>query len=101
MFVRMARFEGGTAEGIDEEIRSVRQSLAHSDQLPAGLRAVKRVVTLVDRAGGTGIELVFCETEADLQAADAALDAMSPSSEASGQRASVEMFEVALDERPQ
>ncbi len=100
MFVRVARFEGADATGIDQELDSMREQLARPDGLPEGLRAVKRVVVLVDRAGGTTIDLTFCQTEDDLLAADAALDSMSPTSDASGKRASVEMFEVALDVTP-
>jgi hypothetical protein len=100
MFVRVARFEGADPAGIDHELDSMRGQLANPGGLPAALRAVKRVVVLVDRAGGTAVDLTFCETDDDLRAADAALGGMSPSSDASGRRVSVETFEVALDVTP-
>lgn len=98
MFVRVARFEGGNASGIDAEISRMRESIANPDQLPAGLRSVKRVIALVDRKSGNAVDLTFCETEDDLRAADEALNSMSPISDASGRRTSVETFEMALDE---
>jgi len=97
MFVRVARFEGATPTGIDEELDSMRAQLASPEGLPAALRAATRVVVLVDRSVGTTADLTFCETEGELRAVDQALDAMSPSSAASGRRASVEVFEVGLD----
>ncbi len=100
MFVRVARFEGAEAAGLDDELRSMREQLGKPQSLPAGLRAVKRVVVLYDRQAGAAVDLTFCATEDDLRAADAALDAMSPSSDASGGRVSVEMFEVAIDVTP-
>jgi hypothetical protein len=100
MFVRMARFEGADAAGIDAELDSMRQQLGDAAGLPPGLRAVKRVVVLADRDAGTAVDLTFCETEDDLRAADDALDAMSPVSGGSGRRVSVELFEVALDTVP-
>lgn len=97
MFVRIARFEGGDAEGIDQELARMREALADRSSLPEALGAVQRVVVLVDRAAGVAVDLTFCRTRAELEAVDAALDAMSPISESSGRRTSVEMFEVGLD----
>lgn len=98
MFVRVARFEGGDAAGMDEEMANVREQLANAEGMPEGLRSVKRVLTLIDRKGGKGLDLTFCETEDDLRAADEALNSMSPSSATSGKRTSVEMYEVAIDQ---
>lgn len=47
---------------------------------------------------GSVVALVFCETADDLAAVHRTLDAMSPG-EVAGRRASVEMFEVVLDEQ--
>lgn len=99
MFVRVARFEGGDASGLDAQMDEIRGQLAEGRQnpsaIPAGLRSVKRVLTLVDREGGKVLGLTFCDTKDDLAEADRALNAMSPSS---GRRTSVEMYEVAIDE---
>jgi hypothetical protein len=40
----------------------------------------------------------FCETEAELRKADEALNNMSPSSESSGRRVSVGLYEVVIDQ---
>lgn len=95
MWVRVARFEGGTAEGLDAEMA---QSKQHLDEgLPAGLEGVKRVIEAINRNEGTGVAMVFCETEEDLHKADQALNEMSPSSEAAGRRVSVGIYEVMTD----
>jgi hypothetical protein len=59
---------------------------------------VKRAMLLVDRETNRGANLIFCETEDDLRRADAALNQMTPAS-GRGTRTSVEMYEVAVDER--
>jgi hypothetical protein len=103
MFVRVARFEGADPSGIDAELDRLRTQLAAAKRgeygdMPPGLRKVKRVQTIVDRQTGTALDMTFCETEEDLRAADEALNSMSPLSDASGHRVSVEMFEVGVDE---
>ena len=100
MWVRVARFEGGTAAGLDAEMAQSKQHLADARKggLPAGLEGVKRVLEGINRTDGTGVALVFCETEEDLLKADQALNEMSPSSEAAGRRVSVGMYEVMTDE---
>jgi hypothetical protein len=99
MWVRVARFEGGTAQGLDAEMAQSQQHLedAKTGGLPAGLEGVKRVLEAINRTEGTGISMVFCETEKDLRKADQALNAMSPSSEAAGRRVSAGMYEVMTD----
>jgi len=61
--------------------------------MPAGLEGVTRVLEAINRTEGTGVALVFCESEEDMRKADQALNDMSPSSEA-GRRVSVGMYEV-------
>ncbi len=97
MWVRVATFEGGTAEGLDAEMTEIKRQLS-SGEVPPGLEGVKRVVDAVNREEGTGVALVFCDTEEELRKADEALNKMSPSSEGSGRRASVGLYEVAIDQ---
>jgi hypothetical protein len=99
MFVRIARFEGGTAEGIDRRVEAIKANMAEGarDGMPAGMEKVKGVLVLVDRDNGRMTNLVFCDTRADLEAADAALDQMTPGEEG-GRRSSVEMYETAIEE---
>jgi hypothetical protein len=100
MWVRVARFEGGTAEGLDAEMARSKQQLADaaSGSTPAGLEGVKRVVEAINRTEGTGVALVFCESEEELRKADQALNDMSPSTGAAGRRVSVGMYEVMTDQ---
>jgi hypothetical protein len=103
MFVRVARFEGGDPSGIDAELARLREQLAaakrgETGDMPPGLAGIRRVLALVDRSTGNSLDLTFCGTADDLRAADEALNAMSPLSDASGHRVSVEMYEVGVDE---
>lgn len=97
MYVRIARFEGGNPAEADQTIASVRQMIK-SDQ-PAGLEGAKRFSMLVDRQAGRGLGLTFYETEEDMRRGDEALNAMSPQDTSGGQRTSVEMYELAIDEQ--
>jgi len=67
--------------------------------MEAASDAIKRAMLLVDRESNRGANLIFCETEDDLRRADAALNEMTPAS-GRGARTSVEMYELAFDERP-
>jgi hypothetical protein len=102
VFVRIARFEGGDAAGIDAEIRRMEEAVEAAKRgdwgdMPEGLKRITRNLMLVDRATGNALDLNFCETEDDLRALDEALNSMSPLGASSGRRVSVEMFEVGLD----
>jgi hypothetical protein len=98
VWVRVARFEGGTPEGLDAEMARSKRNLeeAKTGGLPPGLDGVTRVLEAINRADGTGLALVFCETEEALCSVDRALDGMSPSGDA-GRRVSVGMYEVMTD----
>ena len=107
MYARIARFEGIDASRIDEQVAQMKQQMAgaRSGELPAGapeqvrtlMDTVKRFVELVDRESGTSLGIAFCETEEDMQRADAALDEMSPAG-GEGRRTSKDVYEVVLDE---
>jgi hypothetical protein len=100
MWVRIARFEDGTAEGLDTEMAQSKRHLAEAKTggLPPGLEGVTRVIEAINRTEGTGVAMVFCESEDDLRKADQALNDMSPSSDAAGRRVSVGMYEVMTDQ---
>ena len=74
VWVRVARFEGGTAEGLEAEIAQTKQHLADakSGGLPPGLEGVTRVLEGINRDEGTGVSLVFCDMEEELHNADEA-----------------------------
>jgi hypothetical protein len=97
MWVRVARFEGGTAAGLEAEMASTQEHLSKGP--PAGLEAVKRVVEGINRDEGTGISMVFCDTEEELRQVGEVLNNMSPSSDAAGRRVSAGMYEVMNDEQ--
>lgn len=99
MWVRVARFEGGTAEGLEAEMARSKHNLEQmrSRGLPPGLEGVKRVVEAINRDEGTGLALIFCASEEDMLKADQALNGMTPS-EDSGRRVSAGMYEVMHDE---
>lgn len=96
MFVRIARFQGGSPEGVAKQVAEIKENLASGEDPPPGLDKVKRFLVLTDGKGGFA-SLVFCDTKEDLAAADTALNAMNPDS-GGGSRASVELYEAAIDE---
>ncbi len=100
MYVRIARFEnaGGDWDERIEEVRKRMRGEVDSPMAPA-LDVVKRAMMLVDRENGRGAGVIFCETEEDLRRIDQAMNEMSPPPGA-GRRASVETYEVAVDEGP-
>ena len=99
MWVRVARFEGGTAEGLEVEMARSKQVLEEfrSGGLPRGLEGVTRVMEAINRAEGTGLAIIFCGTEEDMRKTDEALNNMSPPTEASGRRVSAGVYEVMHD----
>jgi hypothetical protein len=107
MYVRAARFEGMEASQMDEEIAALRRQVEAGSrgELPEGappeakvlMETVVRFMQLVDRESGTSLALSFCRTEDDLRRADEALDAVTPPA-GGGRRASVDRYEVAIDQ---
>ena len=100
MYVRIARFEDAGGNW-DERIEEVRKRMSGEVDSPMAqtLDAVKRALMLVDRENNRGAGVIFCETEEDLRRVDQAMEQMSPPPGA-GTRASVEVYEVAVDETP-
>jgi hypothetical protein len=96
VFVRIARFEGGDPSTADETISRVR-SMMDEGPRPEGLEGARRSMMLVDRESGTGLGLTFFDTEDAMRRGHEALDQMSPPTEVTGRRTSVEMYEVAID----
>jgi hypothetical protein len=98
VFVRIAKFEGTAAEGVDATRAQIEEDMS-SGNTPEGLEDATEVMLLVDREAGTSLGVVFFETEDDLRRGDEALNAMSPD-EGGGQRSRVEMYEVAFRATP-
>jgi hypothetical protein len=107
MYVRIARFEGGTTAQIEEEGTRIRRDIeaARSGELgpemPGELALlVQRIEMLVDRERGAATVLVYAETEEQAREIDRLMDGMSPTSEGWGRRVSAEVLEVFFDEAP-
>jgi hypothetical protein len=104
MYVRIARFEGGSSARFDAErdrllkdLEAIRRGEADTE-IPAEIaRKISRVEMMVDRERGTSAMSIYCETAAQMREVDEALDAMSPG-DGEGKRVSVEIYELALDE---
>ena len=106
MHVRVARFEGVDVANIDNDIEQFRR-MVRSEERPewmpeetfSTLRdGVRRVMSLVDRDAGASIDLTFTDNAEDAKRVHEALDSLSPPDSA-GRRASVQTFELVLDEQ--
>ncbi len=96
MFARVSTFQGPpdqTAEGI----RVAREQILPTARLMDGF---KGIYLLFDRESGRSLSITLWETEADMQASEAAAGrARAESAEASGETVvGVERYEVALRE---
>ena len=104
MYVRIARFEGGSAEGIlkeTDEMRADLEAVRRGEQgsMPPELtEIVSRIEVFIDPKRGSTAMALYCETEEQIRRADSILDAMSPSSDDMGRRVSADIYEVAIDE---
>jgi hypothetical protein len=108
MYVRIARFEGGDADSIDKQVEGIRTQMAEGrERMASGdvpeemvevMGAMKRLLIAVDRDGGRMASLTFADTEDGMGKVDAWLNTMSPDP-GGGSRASVEIYEVAIDEQ--
>ena len=107
MFVRIARFEGGTTAQIEEEGARIRRDLEaarrgdEGPEIPSELALLaSRFEMLIDRGRGSVAVLVYADTEEQAREIDRIMDGMSPSSGQWGHRVSAEVYEVYLDEAP-
>ena len=103
MYVRMARFEGGTAADIMAEAEDARRdivTIGRGDQyFPKELMdRVSRMEMLVDRMQGSVAILLYCGSEADAREVDRIMGDMSPQRDGWGKRVSSDVYEVVFDE---
>lgn len=105
MYVRIARFEGGSAGTIQSQVDEIRAGLEASRRGEQGssmppelVDSVARVEMLVDRERGATAMAIYCETEEQVRRADSVLNGMSPGDEGMGHRVSADIYEVAFDE---
>ena len=107
MFVRIARFEGIDGSQVDEQVAEMKRQIdaTRAGNIPPEMAefvekmqgVVKRFYQLVDRRNGVTLGMTICDTEEDVRTADSVLNEMTPP-EGSGRRATVELYEVVLDE---
>jgi hypothetical protein len=96
MYARVARWEGGDADTI----RSTTQEISSraGEGPPEGVPG-KAFLLLADPDGGRVLAITLFETEADREQGDRVLSEMSPPGSGMGNRAPVEMYDVAVDVR--
>ena len=96
MYARVARFEGGDAEGIRRGVAAIKEQGEQGP--PEGVPAVGFLL-LMDPDNGRTLAISLFETEEDMRVGDATLNEMSPPPETLAQRASVEFYEVGAEFR--
>jgi hypothetical protein len=94
MYARVARWEGASAEALDQAAAGIRENAESGP--PEGLPA-KGLLLLQDKEGGRSMAITLFESEEDYQQGDAKLNSMSPPGEGLGARVGVEKYEVAVE----
>jgi hypothetical protein len=106
MHVRVARFEGIDPARVEEDYARFREMLRAGERpefMPEDVfetlrSSVRRVISLVDREAGATLDLTFTDDAESARRVHEALDSLSPP-EGSGRRASVQTYELVLDEQ--
>lgn len=96
MYARVTTWQGGDGEAMRRSAAEIRERAASGP--PEGVPAVG-LTLLVDAERGRGMAITLFETEDDLRQGHETLDAMDPPEPGMGTRASVDLFEVAVDLR--
>jgi hypothetical protein len=94
MYARVARWEGASAEALDQAAAGIRENAESGP--PEGLPA-KRLLLLQDKESGRSMAITLFESEEDYQQGDATLNSMSPPGDGMGQRTGVDKYEVAVE----
>lgn len=95
MYARVVRWEGSTAEALEQASGEIRSQAEAEPGPPAGVPA-KGLLILNDLENGNSLAITLFETEADYREGDETLNSMSPPGEGFGKRVSVEKYEVAV-----
>ena len=96
MYARITTFEGGDADAIRAGAEEINSRSATGP--PEGVPSVG-LTFLIDPEGGRMMFVGLFKTMDDLKAGDAVLREMTPPVEGMGTRASVDVYEVAVDMR--
>jgi hypothetical protein len=92
MYARVARWEGGDAEALEQAAADIR---SRTDEGPPEGVPAKEFLLLTDGASGQALAITLFETEEDYRQGDETLNAMDPPGGGMGQRVAVEKYEVA------
>jgi hypothetical protein len=95
MYARVARFEGADADAMEKGAADIRTQAEAGEGPPPGVPA-KEFLLLHDTGAGKALAITLFETEEDYRQGDETLNTMSPPGEGSGERASVEKYELAV-----
>jgi K+/H+ antiporter YhaU regulatory subunit KhtT len=115
MYARLVRFEGAEPSVLERELEQMRTQIQsgmsgeqvevddqsgspNREQMETMHKLIKRVLVLADRDQGSSAMVVFTDTEGEIRQLDAMFNQMSPG-EGGGQRQSVDIYEVAIDEQ--
>jgi hypothetical protein len=90
MFVRVVRFTGVAAKGVDELVSRIKESDGPPPDVP-----ISSLAMLFDEAQETAVVLQYFETAEDMRAGGEIFSAMD-ASETPGTRVSVDMCELKL-----
>ena len=96
MYARVARWEGAEPDALR---RSAERMNADAGAGPPDGVPAKGFMMLIDPDSGRSLGIALFETEDDLRKGDEVLNSMTPQVEGTGQRTSVETYEVAVDIR--
>ena len=91
MYARVVRFEGATAESLEDTAARIRSDSESGP--PEGVPA-KQFLLLNDKENGRSLAVMLFETEEDYNQGDATLNSMDPPGEGMGRRVAVEKYEV-------
>jgi hypothetical protein len=94
MYARVARWEGASAEALDQVAAGIREDAESGP--PEGLPA-KKLILLQDKENGRSIAITMFETEDDYRRGDETLNSMSPPGDGMGRRVGVDRYEVAIE----
>jgi hypothetical protein len=97
MYARVVRFEGASAEGLEQAASGIREETGSGP--PEGVPA-KGFMLLQDAGNGRALGITLFETEDDYSQGDETLNSMSPPGEGMGHRVSVEKYEVTAQLQP-
>ena len=95
MYVRVVRFTGVTPERMEE----VRARVQESGGTPPGALSATGLRVLLDESQGTAVVLQEFASAEDMQEGERSSPQWTPGRETPGTRASVDMCEVAFEER--